>query len=112
MQGHRAVLRDQVHAAYEKPSLRIGRHRVRLDHNQLVLSEGLIEHHRPAGIVWNRCERRLEHLGVAVNHRALDGVALIEDSLRAAVDVSGGVADLHDLLHVEVKVDRQISHLA
>ena len=88
VQGYRAVLRDHVHAADEEASLQVGRHRAWLDHDQLILPEGLVEHHRPAGIAWNRRERRLENLGVTVNHRALDGVTFVEDSLRAAVDVS------------------------
>jgi hypothetical protein len=47
-----------------------------------------------------------------MDHRALDRVALIQNPLRAAINVSRGVTDLHDLLHVEEELDGEIGHLS
>ena len=112
VERHRTVLCHHVHVTDEETSLQVGCHRVRLDHDQLVLSETPVEHHRPAGIVWNRREGRLEDLRIAMDHRALNRVALIQNPLRAAINVSRGVADLHDLLHVEVELDGEVGHLS
>ena len=67
----------------------------------------LVQHDRPAFVSRHGRERRLQHLGVAVDNGILDAVTLVENALRITVNIPGSVADLYYCLYLAIKLNRE-----